>query len=245
MAGKKAKRPGPRYLLSADRRLQKLSLKKLAQPRAKASSSKRGARTSTAPARAAESPRWPWTATPGALGLAGLGILAAATLFAAGQTSDRSEAANVTTVSEPRFVNVASSPTPAKRPTPPEERTTVREKTATSKPAIATTTVASASAPVAVSTPDAAPVGSVTITGCLAKGKSGFWLKDVSGADLSKKRSWRSGFFKKSTPRVDVVAASSAVQLAAYVGQRVAATGLLEDQELRARSVRSLASACN
>lgn len=259
MAGKKPKRSGPRYLLSGDARLQKLSLKKLTQPRAKTSARKRAARTSTPSARAAESLRWPWTANPGAIGLAGLGILAAATLFAAGQMSDRAESGTVVTpMADARLVSEsAPSTTPARveKPVPAKERTPVREKTAAPKPTVAAATAPAATAPAATATsrsaslaesaPEPAPAGTVTITGCLAKGKDGFWLKDVSGADLSKKRSWRSGFFKKSTSRVDVVAASSAVQFAGYVGHRVAATGLLEDQELRARSVRSLASACN
>ena len=250
MAGKKPK-PGPRYLLSGDPRLQKLSLKKLTQPRAKTSRPKRAARTSTPSpsARAAESLRWPWTANPGAIGLAGLGILAAATLFAAGQMSDRPDTAQVSTpVADARFVSESAPPPPARpeKPVPAKERTPVREKTPAPKP-----TVAAAAAPAATATSgsasfaESAPAGSVTITGCLATSRDGFWIKDASGADLSKKRSWRSGFFKKGSPRVDVVAASSAVQLSAYVGERVAATGLLEGQELRARSVRRVASTCN
>ena len=253
MAVKKPKRSGPRYLLSGDARLQKLSLKKLTQPRTKASAPKRAARTSTPSARAAESLRWPWTANPGAIGLAGLGILAAATLFAAGQMSDRAESGNVVTpMADARFVSEPAPPTPdrAEKPLPAKERTPVREKTPAPKPTIAAAsapaaTATSGSASLAESAPEPAPAGPVTITGCMAKSRDGFWMKDASGADLSKKRSWRSGFFKKGSPRVDVVAASSAVHLSAYVGQRVAATGLLEDRELRARSVRSLASACN
>ena len=253
MAGKKPKRSGPRYLLSGDPRLQKLSLKKLTQPRAKASAPKRAARKSTPSARAAESLRWPWTANPGAIGLAGLGILAAATLFAAGQMSDRPDSDQVSTpMADARIVSEAAPPTPARaeKPVPAKERTPVREKTPAPKPTIAAATTPAATATsgsssLAASALEPAPAGSVTITGCLAKSKDGFWIKDASGADLSKKRSWRSGFFKKGSPRVDVVAASSAAQLSAHVGERVAATGLLEGQELRARSVRRVAPACN
>ena len=231
VAGKKPKRSGPRYLLSGDARLQKLSLKKLTQPRAKTSARKRAARTSTPSARAAESLRWPWTANPGAIGLAGLGILAAATLFAAGQMSDRPESGTVVTpMADARLVSEsAPSTTPARveKPVPAKERTPVREKTAAPKPTVAAATAPAAtatsgSASLAESAPEPAPAGAVTITGCLAKGKNGFWLKDVSGVDLSKKRSWRSGFFKKSAPRVDVAAASSVVRLAGYVGLAVA-----------------------
>ena len=255
MAGKKAKRPGPRYLLSADQKLQKLSLRKLAQPRAKATSQKRTPRASTPAARATDTLQWPWTANPGAIGLAGLGILAAATLFAAGQMSDRTEAANVTPlVSEARFVSDAPAPAPIrveklpaqpveKPPVPSKERPPVGEKTPAPKPTIAAATVTSAPAPVTAPKSEDAPADSVTITGCLAKSNDGFTIKDASGGDLLKKRSWRSGFFKKSTPRVDI--ASSAVPLSEYVGQRVAATGLLADKEFHARSVRRLASACD
>lgn len=256
MAVKKAKRPALRYLLSADPRLHKLSLRKLVEHRKKGAAPKRTARTKSASRRVAESLRWPWTADPGAVGLAGIGILAAATLFAAGQMSDRSDGDNATVT--PAWEARLSAPAPVtsapveKLPAPSKPRASESAKPGTVKPAPAKRETAKLEAakpePVvtvakAATVPEPATPESVTITGCLAKNNDGFWLKNASGAELSKSRSWRTGFFKKSSPRVDVVAAGG--MLSPYVGHRVAATGVLTDHELRARSVRSIARSCN
>ena len=63
--------------------------------------------------------------------------------------------------------------------------------------------------------------------------------------DAPKSRSWRSGFFKKSAQSIDLVDATYSLKLADYVGQRVAATGVLTKRELRARSVQPVAASCN
>ena len=257
VAVKKAKRPALRYLLSADPRLHKLSLKKLVERRKKSVAPKRAARTKTTSRRIAESLRWPWTADPGAVGLAGIGILAAATLFAAGQMSDRSDSDNTTVA--PAWEARLSAPAPAtssrveKLPAPSKPRVSESAKSADVKPAPAKLEMAKPEAakpePVAAGAKMAAvpeePTTQepVTITGCLAKNNDGFWLKDAAGAELSKSRSWRSGFFKKSAPRVDVVASGG--MLSSYVGHRVAATGVLTENEMRARSVRSIARSCS
>lgn len=256
MAVKKAKRPALRYLLSADPRLHRLSLKKLVERRKKSAAPKRSARTKTTSRRVAESLRWPWTADPGAVGLAGIGILAAATLFAAGQMSDRSDSDNTTVA--PVWEARLSAPAPAtpsrveKLPAPSKPRASESAKSADVKPAPAKLEMAKPEAakpePVAAvaktaAAPEPTTQEPVTITGCLAQNNDGFWLKDASGAELSKSRSWRTGFFKKSAPRVDVVAGGGL--LSSYVGHRVAATGVLTDHELRARSVRSIARSCS
>lgn len=262
MAVKKAKRPALRYLLSADPRLHRLSLKKLVERRKKSAAPKRAARTKTTSRRVVESLRWPWTADPGAVGLAGIGILAAATLFAAGQMSDRSDDAAHATVT-PAWEARLSAPalaTPSrveKLPAPSKPRVSESAKSADVKPAPAKLEMpkpeaakpeAAKPAPVATvaktaAVPEPTTQEPVTITGCLAQNNDGFWLKDASGAELSKSRSWRTGFFKKSAPRVDVVASGG--MLSSYVGHRVAATGVLTDHELRARSVRSIARSCS
>jgi len=89
-------------------------------------------------------------------------------------------------------------------------------------------------------------VPSVTITGCLERDQETFWLKDTSGeVDVPKSRSWRSGFLKKRASRVELVAADNTVKLPDYLGGRVAATGTLMDREMRARSVRRVSTSCN
>ena len=92
---------------------------------------------------------------------------------------------------------------------------------------------------------DVADVASVTITGCLERDEDTFRLKDTSGVDVPKSRSWRSGFFKKSTSSIGLVDATYSLKLADYVGQRVAATGVLMNRELRAQSLQPVAASCN
>ena len=87
-------------------------------------------------------------------------------------------------------------------------------------------------------------VASVTITGCLANDDDTFLLKDTSGVDAPKARSWRSGFLKKRPATVELLDATNALRLPNYVGQRVAATGMLVNHEMRAQSLRRVAASC-
>jgi hypothetical protein len=84
----------------------------------------------------------------------------------------------------------------------------------------------------------------VTIAGCLERDGDGFRLKDVTGVDAPKARSWKSGFLKKGTPSVDVVDATHALRLTDQVGKRVSVTGALAERELKARSLRRVAASC-
>ena len=240
MAAKKSKRPGLRYLLSADSRLRRLSIKKLTE-RGKTAGTKRPARTKAPAGGAAQSLRWPWTANPHAIGLALVGVIVAATLMAAGQMSDEPESTEhvTTTISD---VRLAAAPSPA-RPARAEKAATPSKSSRTPEPSKSPVAKTASVAPVPP-TSEAATPASVTITGCLAKNGDGFWLKNASGADLSGARSWRTGFFKKGSPRVNVIASTS-MKLSDYVGQRVSATGILEDQTLRARSLRRVATSCD
>ena len=81
-----------------------------------------------------------------------------------------------------------------------------------------------------------------TLAGCLERAEETFRLRDASGADAPKSRSWKSGFlFKRSSP-VTVVASTGALKLRNYVGQRVNATGVLTNGEFRATSLLPVAS---
>jgi hypothetical protein len=85
----------------------------------------------------------------------------------------------------------------------------------------------------------------VTISGCLEAHDNSFWLKDTSGANAPKSRSWKSGFLKKHAESVQVVDATSALQLSNYVAQRVTATGTLANRTFQARSLeRVVAASC-
>jgi hypothetical protein len=84
----------------------------------------------------------------------------------------------------------------------------------------------------------------VTITGCLAQNADTFQLKDTTGADAPKARSWKTGFLKKRSAAVDVVDASKRLKLSNHVGERVSVTGILVDREMHGRSIRRVSASC-
>ena len=84
----------------------------------------------------------------------------------------------------------------------------------------------------------------VTITGCLERGDSTFRLKDTTGADAPKSRSWKSGFLKSGSASIQVVDAGDRLNLSNHVGQRVSLTGTLVDREMKARSLQSISASC-
>jgi hypothetical protein len=92
---------------------------------------------------------------------------------------------------------------------------------------------------------DVQNVAPVTITGCLELDEETFWLKGTSGVDAPKSRSWRSGFLKRRPSPIELVDAANTLKLANYVGQRVAATGILMNREMRARSLQRVGAACS
>jgi hypothetical protein len=110
------------------------------------------------------------------------------------------------------------------------------------KPMVAKTHTAGApETPVAVT--GKAPMA--TLAGCLEKSGDSFHLKDTSGADAPKARSWKSGFLKKGAATVTVVDSGDSLGLSNRIGQRVSVTGTLTDRELQARSIRRISSTCN
>jgi len=94
--------------------------------------------------------------------------------------------------------------------------------------------------------PDPAAPGTVTVTGCLeTSGKNQFRLSGTEGADAPRSRSWRSGFLKKRSTSVALVAPPDPYTLQAQVGQRIAATGQLTNRDLRVTSVQVIGSRCD
>lgn len=91
----------------------------------------------------------------------------------------------------------------------------------------------------------AAKSAPVTITGCLEKADDTFRLKDTSGADVPKARSWKSDFLKKSSAAIEVVDSSNKLKLPTHIGQRVSVTGTLVDREMQVRSLQRVAASCN
>jgi hypothetical protein len=84
----------------------------------------------------------------------------------------------------------------------------------------------------------------VTIAGCLERDDEVFRLKDTSGTDAPRSRSWKSAFLKKGAAPVAVVDASQRLKLTTHVGQRVSVTGTLSDGEMQILSLRRIAASC-
>ena len=83
-----------------------------------------------------------------------------------------------------------------------------------------------------------------TIAGCLERDGDAFLLKDSEGADAPKARSWKSGFLKKGSARINVFDASNRLNLNSHVGERVSISGMLADRDMQARSLRRVAKTC-
>jgi hypothetical protein len=88
----------------------------------------------------------------------------------------------------------------------------------------------------------AAAVDTVTISGCLDFDGKSAWLKDTSGDDAPRARSWRSGFLRKRSSRIALVDGPSSAK--AYDGRLVSVTGVLVDREMRVSSLKPIAGDC-
>jgi len=277
---KMAKKPPQsiRYLLSADRRLQRISLRRIPERLKKAKQPPRSIRLKNSVG-ARKSLRFPWEISSRAIALGVICVVASAALITARQPSHRADVASVAAPPE-AHAPLEHVPMAARLET---KKTVVAEAPATAAavksytadvsmgktpavegvkaPAVESTATtpaveATAKTPAVESEPKAAAVEStakadaqnvapVTITGCLELDAETFWLKDTSGMDAPKSRSWKSGFLKKRPSRIELVDSTNTLKLSNYVGQRVAATGMLTDREMRARSLRRDAASCN
>jgi hypothetical protein len=103
----------------------------------------------------------------------------------------------------------------------------------------------SATVPVDGETAAAAKTPFVTVAGCLERNADGFRLKDTTGADAPKARSWKSGFMKKGSASLDVVDPAHTFTLTDYVGRRVSITGTLTGREMKVKSVRRMSASCD
>jgi hypothetical protein len=160
-------------------------------------------------------------------------VAAAAILVAARQPSQPADitAADLTAVETQPQQPEATQPTPNKMPP-----ARVQPKRAT----------ALAAAPAAASKPVEPAPEAVTITGCLEELKDQtFQLRDTAGVDAPKSRSWKSGFLKKNANSIDLVDPANRMKLSSHVGQRVSVTGMLDDREMRVRSLQRVAESCD
>jgi hypothetical protein len=267
---KKPSRP-IQYLLSADRKLRRLSLRRI-PARAKT------ARSLRQPA------RWPATRRlhsdllfPAAIGtsmvLTVIGVIAAGVLIAARQPLRATEIVSATPQVPVSAPARRIAPAPQAIATPMATTPVVPAAAAAGGPITPAATAVAHAAPTATAhapaaaaarapapestaaapeinpTPTAATsepnsVVPVTIAGCLERDETSFRLKDTAGADAPKSRSWRSGFLRKRSAPIRIVDATNTLKLPAHIGQRVSATGTLVDGEMHARGLQSVSASC-
>jgi len=251
LGAKKTKRPARsiRYLLYADQKFRRLSLRRISAQLKRAKRSRPSARPKNAAPPTRSTP-FPWTRVAAGLSMC---VVAATVLFAARNPEPdvettrraaneiaRSDVAQAVAapllkpMSRPKAAEKTPAPAPVSKPSFVTEPASVSKPLFTAKPTVALP---------AEATP--APPAGVTLTGCLERNDNAYWLKDVSGADVQAGRSWKSGFLKKRSPRVEVVDASKTLKLPNHVGERVAATGVLAKGEMQARSIRRLSASCS
>ena len=223
-----------RYLLYADQGLQKISLRRISVRPKKTKKRPRSIRSKNA-ARPVDSMRFPWTIHPRAILVGVICFAAAAALIAARQPSHRADIASVNAPPEEGVM------TPRRE----MKKTVVSKAPATETTAAAKTSKAPASVETKPTVESVLAMAPVTITGCLELEEETFWLKEASGGDAPKSRSWRSGFLKKRPPSIKLVDATNALRLPSHVGQRVAATGTLMNRDLQASSLRRVAASCS
>lgn len=82
-----------------------------------------------------------------------------------------------------------------------------------------------------------------TITGCLDLDGDTVRLKDTTGANAPKSRSWKTGFLTKRSKSIELVDARG-LELSSYAGKRVAAVGTLDDREMHVKSVQVVGPSC-
>jgi hypothetical protein len=269
MRANKAKNPRSiRYLLYADRRLQRLSLKRLSERLKKKKQPPRSSRLKNSAGPRNATP-FPPAISSRAIVLGAICVVAAAAVITARQPSRRSELAPADAPAviaptpnlpadvrlEPKKTAVAKAPAAGAGAKPDPADASIR-KTPAAEPVKALAVESTVKAPAAESAPKAAVVEStagadlqnaplLTIMGCVERDDETFWLKDTTGVDAPKSRSWKSGFLRKRSSRIELVDATNTLRLPDYVGQRVAATGMLMNRGMQARSLQPVAASCN
>ena len=247
-----------RYLLSGDRTLQRLSLRKISKQANTVKHSTRSKR-SRSTERAKDSFSFPSAISSRGIVVAVILALATAALIAARQPAHRGSAASVAALTDADAPSQEMAKVPlveTKKTGAPKASMTAAAKTSPVDPgkrkkspveSVKASAIEPANTQFVESTAktNVPELATATITGCLEGDSQTFWLKDASGADAPKTRSWRSGFLKKRTPPIDLVAANNTLQLTNYVGQRITATGTLVNREMRVRSLRRVASSCS
>lgn len=127
--------------------------------------------------------------------------------------------------------SAAAAPAAAPAPAPPPVLET-KDEPSVVDPAVLVTPAATIDAPTA------------TIVGCLTFDDGEYRLKDATGTDAPKSRSWKSGFLAKRSASIDIVDSNQSLGLPIHVGHRVEIAGTLVEREMQARSLVQLSGSC-
>jgi hypothetical protein len=84
-----------------------------------------------------------------------------------------------------------------------------------------------------------------TISGCLERSRSKFRLTDMIGEHAPKSRSWKTGFFRKGSAKLDLIAETDRLKFEPHVGYRVDVTGALFKKVMHARSLNPTPARCS
>jgi cytoskeletal protein RodZ len=191
----------------------------------------------------------------GVIGLATVCVVATAVLLA---TRESSQPADMTAAETPPQEAEVTKTSPKNVPSPQAQA----KKTAAAKPPAVSAVPARAltASPTTAKAPaveskakasetmakaPAAESAGVTITGCLERDNDTFRLRDTTGADAPKGRSWKSGFLKKGAASIEIVDAANRLKLANHIGRRVSVTGSLLNREMQARSLQRVGTSCD
>ena len=162
-----------------------------------------------------------------------IAMVAGVVMFAGRESTGREDIAASAAQPEP----LAVQPTPVK-PVRAIAGVPGKNRKAPLKPRAAEADGAPAAPKTASELPDA-----VMLEGCLEQNGEAFRLKNTTGEDAPKSRSWKSGFLKKGTRPVDIVDWNN--RLKNHVGERIAVSGMFVDGEMRVRTLRRVATSCN
>jgi hypothetical protein len=188
----------------------------------------------------------PWWGGRPATAAAVIGLMMVAVVIAVYEPSEPTSTASVRAGADETLAETELPPVTGSSGAPAAAR--MRQPTPPTANASSTETVSDPTPPTAnassTETASDPTLPSVTITGCLERSNNAFRLRDTAGAQVPKARSWKSGFLKKASTSVDVVAAADRLSLSSHVGERISVTGTLVDREIRARSLQRVAPSC-
>jgi hypothetical protein len=188
------------------------------------------------------------------IGLVMVCVAAVAMVLAARQPSQPAKTAVVEAQAPTAAVSPAARNVSTARSVPKKTAASKASKAPAADAAPAPTSTTGATVTARATSPAAEPVSkaveqetvaAVTVEGCLEEHDDSFRLKNTTGVEAPKSRSWKSGFLKKGSATIDVVDGSNRLKLQTHVGERISVTGLLVDREMQARSLHRLAESCD